>query len=65
MVPDDLIKDLVDLRFDYSSLLLEIQELLQSITKQQQDKITRYLHILLHKSFDVNADSNFSHLLIP
>ena len=56
MVPDDLIKDLVDLRFDYSSLLFEIQELLQSITKQQQDKITRYLNILLHKSFDVNAD---------
>ena len=56
MVPDDLVQDLVDLRFDYSSLLLEIQELLLSITEQQQDKITRYLHILLQGTVDVPAD---------
>ena len=56
MVPDDLVKDLVDLRFDYSSLLFEIQELLQSITKEQQDKITHYLHILLQGTVDVPAN---------
>ena len=56
MVPDDLVKDLVDLRFDYSSLLFEIQESLQSITKEQQDKITRYLNILLHATLQGTVD---------